>query len=98
MRPSWPVTPDMRYHTRNDHVFELTEAETDVFFEEFDPSDYEMPSHLFRAGHRYIKEDIYEWMVANIGQPQVDWKHDGNSRIRQFQILDAKKAMLFKLT
>jgi len=77
----------------------LTSEETDKLFDPFDSCDSTMPSHLYHTRHRFIKEDPYEWLVENVGQPQIDWSHYGyNLDQRAIRFRDRTKAMLFKLT
>lgn len=76
-------------------------AETDKFFDPFDPLDDKMPSHLHHRGHRYIKEDVYNWLTTNIGpdtfSQQGVWEIDHVSRNKAFYFLDKAHAMKFKL-
>lgn len=89
----------MLYHKHLDwHVLFLSPAETDRFFEAFDPQDKELASHLYHNGHRFIKEDTYGWLEANVGEVGVDWRHEGTKNSREFMFRDKDKAMLFKLT
>lgn len=82
----------------SDHVILLSRAETDLHFDPFDPLDAELPSHLHYARHRFIKEATYEWLIANVGQDNVDWKHFGiGDDCRAFQFKDKGKAAMFKL-
>ena len=82
------------------HVLFLDREDTDRFFDAFDPNNQEVPSYLIRNGHRFIKEEIYEWLVANVGEPNEAWRHEGNigNRGRELLFVDKDKAMLFKLT
>jgi hypothetical protein len=78
----------------------LTPEETDRFFDPFDPMDHEMPSHLHRARHRYIKEDIYAWLVENFGEVGVWMTHPDlcpvtHQPIRCFEFSDQNHAVLF---
>lgn len=80
-----------------DHLLVLSEEETDEFFDAFNAND--LPSHLYYAGHRYIKDEPYNWMIAHVGEPQVDWSHiSAGIGQRAFQFKDGGKAALFKLT
>lgn len=76
-------------------------AETDKFFDPFDPQDEQMPSHLHHRGHRYIKEDVYDWLVANIGPDTFarggKWEIEHSTPYRAFYFLDKADAMKFKL-
>lgn len=88
----------MKYEVSgNDHVIDLTPEETDRFFEPFEKYSDEMPSHLFHVGHRYIKEDIYNWLVTSVGDPSIDWASEGTRNSRAFRFKTKDKAMLFKL-
>lgn len=81
------------------HLVFLSPEETDRFFAPFDPTDNDMPSYLHRLGHRYILDEPYQWLLANVGEPKVDWesfRSDGTCRAFSFD--DPNKAMLFKLT
>lgn len=78
----------------------LTPEETDRFFDPFDPMDQAMPSHLHHAGHRYIKEDIYAWLVENFGEvgvwmSQPDRCPVTNKSVRRFEFTDQNHAVLF---
>lgn len=90
------------------HVIALDTEETDQFFEPFTD---DMPSYLYHRGHRYIKEFIYDWLLANVGlleSEQGNWSHDrfrGQSAKRPlaewqraFLFHNKEHAMLFKLT
>jgi hypothetical protein len=79
----------------------LTAAETNRFFETFDPHDRTMPSYLHRVGHRYIREFIYNWLVENFGPDQQEWtitQHYDvakDERVRVFHFKNPDHAMLF---
>jgi hypothetical protein len=91
----------MQYVEANgNYAIELTQEETDRFFEPFDYGDTNMPSHMFHAGHRYIKEDIFNWLQENVGDvDQFYWKHCPlrSNTTRFFQFRTKEAAMLFKL-
>lgn len=95
------ITGIMQYVEANgNYAIELTAEETDRFFEPFDYGDTHMPSHLFHGGHRYIKEDIFNWLQANVGDvDRLAWKscplRSNTTRFFQFETKEA--AMLFKL-
>ena len=83
-----------------EHRVVLTSEETDRFFEPFDPHDAMMPSHLFYARHRYIKEDIYAWLVENFGTVEsMVWKSGthylDHEQVKAFDFADKNHAMLF---
>lgn len=89
----------MNYHLHYGwHVLFLSPEETDQFFDPFDPSDTDMPSYLHHRGHRYIKDNVYQWLIANVGEASIAWKSEGTSRSRELLFVDKDKAMLFKLT
>ena len=76
----------------------LTEDETDQHFDPFDPTDSELPSHLHHAGHRFIRDETYEWLIANVGEPQINWGSSRtNNQSRFFWFNDKSHAMKFKL-
>lgn len=77
-------------------VVELNSEERNLIFDPFDPLDDHLPSYLHHAGHRYIKQDAYDWMLANIGEPSIDWSILSGSKI--IHIMEKDKAALFKLT
>jgi hypothetical protein len=94
----------MKYYVEeNLHVVELeTSDEMDVLFDPFDVNDMEMPSHLYRMGHRYIKETVYDWLMANVGRDGVisggAWETTiAGLRRKRFHFTDKPAAMLFKL-
>lgn len=78
------------------HCIRLTPDEVDQHFDPFDPLDQDLPSHLHHAGHRFIKESTYEWLVAHVGEPYQGWQSMNGGKIISFE--DKDKAMLFKLT
>lgn len=73
-----------------------------MMFDPFDPEDDRMPSHLYHRGHRYIKQETYDWLVANIGPdgwPRGKWTIvDEGLRRKGFVFGQKDHAMLFKLT
>lgn len=82
-----------------DHLLHLTIEETDRFFEPFNLNDPNIPSHLYHNGHRYIREDIYAWVVQHIGEPGYLWQHEKSGLNRRlFRFKNKSDAMLFKLT
>ena len=89
----------MRYYVDDSgfHVIELTPKETDQFFDPFDPQDDSIPSYLHHRGHRYIKENVYNWLIEVIGQSNIDWRFDGYLDSRSFYFKDKKNAMMFKI-
>lgn len=85
--------------TSDDHILLLNVEETDRFFDPFDPLDQSLASHLHHQRHRFIKEDVYEWLVGNVGEVSVEWSHFKSALdCRAFRFKDRDKAMLFKLT
>jgi hypothetical protein len=78
-------------------MVELTEPEVERMFDRFDPMDERMPSHLHHIGHRYIKQDVYDWLAANVGHAGHSWLFQSGSRKTGF-IQGKDKALLFKLT
>jgi hypothetical protein len=82
------------------HILSLTEGETDELFDPFDARDKDMPSHLYHAGHRYIKQEPYDWLIANVGQPYQGWQILSRStrNRKDISFSDKEHAMLFKLT
>ena len=93
----------MKYLEQNgEHVLELSELESNEHFAPYNPQDYELPSHLHNARHRFILESTYEWLVANVGEPKIAWStgptkiYDGDRKSLLF--VDKSKAMLFKMT
>jgi hypothetical protein len=94
----------MHYYVGNEghHILELTRAETDELFDPFDPMDADLPSHLHHQRHRFIKQSTYDWLVANVSEPDQGWRTSSVlpvSRDQKLLVFDSKeKAMLFKLT
>lgn len=83
----------------DDHVLTLTEEETDRFFDPFDPTDKDLPSHLHYSRHRFIKDDVYDWLEANVGAVGVMWNHQPfGYNCKSFHFRKPNHAMLFKLT
>lgn len=80
------------------HILDMTESETNEHFAPHNPLDYEIPSYLYNARHRFILEDTYKWLLDNVGMPNVDWRHEGTTLSRRIMFEDKEKAMLFKLT
>ena len=94
----------MRYYIEEKlHVVELeTSDEMDIMYDPFDMNDEQMPSHLHHAGHRYIKEDVYHWLVANVGNDGMFrggmWETtNAGFRKKRFHFRLKAHAMLFKL-
>ena len=83
-----------------DHVMHLTDEETDRFFDAFDKSDDDLPFYLHNARHRFIKQDLYDWLENNVGQAGFAWTHvQGLTRdCRSIKFRQQSHAMLFKLT
>ncbi len=84
------------------HVIHLSEEETNGFFDPFDPTDEQMPSHLHHRGHRYIMEWIYDWLLANVGPAHIAaggaWEaRFGGMQRRHLVFVDKSNAMKFKL-
>lgn len=85
-----------------EHILELSELETNEHFAPYDPQDYHLPSHLHRARHRFISYETYQWLIANVGEPNEAWSasqtkiYDGDRKSLLF--VDKDKAMLFKMT
>jgi hypothetical protein len=97
----------MRYRQAGpeEHVLDLSPAETNFFFEPFDINDHSMPSHLHHRGHRYIRQHIYDWLMENIATPEerqadhsTSWHHSGlGASLRIFMFKHKHHAMMFKL-
>ena len=77
--------------------FHLTKEEADCIFDPFDPNDHDMPSHLHHRGHRYIKDDVYQWMIENVGQAPFQWTTFTGPWGCKVIIWGEDKAALFKL-
>lgn len=80
------------------HIVYMTKEETDELFDPFDPHDQDLPFYLHNARHRFIKQDAYDWLEANVGEPKIHWQSFAMGSDKYgFQFLQADKAMLFKL-
>jgi hypothetical protein len=82
-----------------DHLIHLTLEETDRFFAPFDPHDPGLPSYLLNSRHRFIKDELYEWLMLHVGAVGLDWNHERLGRdCRTIRFKSKDKAALFKLT
>lgn len=87
------------------HLLYLTERETDRCFDPFDPHDDSLPSHLHHVGHRYIKQEVYDWLLNNVCSQQerdtdhiTSYRHWSQSVYRRVFMFESKDAaMQFKL-
>ena len=96
---------DMNYLERHEndiveHVFFLTSEETDYFFYKFDRNNLSIPSHYLMNRYRFIREDVYEWLITNIGEPPSAWSTQriiGDEDRWMFLFKEKSQAMMFKL-
>ena len=92
----------MRYYEgiQGHHNIILTRDETNRLFDQFDPTDDNLPSYLHHRGHRPIKQEPYDWLVAHVGEPYMGWRvgEASSQNEKMFLFDDKEKAMLFKLT
>lgn len=76
----------------------LSPEEMDNLLDPYDPKDRDITPYLHTRKHRFIKEDVYEWMMTNVGRPQWDWSLWVNYNKARFTFRDPSKVLLFKLT
>lgn len=89
------------YEDEDGYVFELSEAETDRFYEPFDGSDPTMTFKQYLTKQRWLKADIEEWLYNMVGQRGDFWVdtpiEDGIGDQMEIWFMEKRHAMAFKL-
>jgi hypothetical protein len=88
------------YEDEGGYVFELSESETDRFYEPFNGSDPTMTFKQYLTKQRWLKADIEEWLYRMVGQRGdfwVDTPIDGIGEQMEIWFMEKRHAMAFKL-